>query len=245
MLLTVILLIAAPFAGSFLGVLVRRLPAGRPIAWARSQCESCGQNLHALDLVPLVSFAALRGRCRHCGGPIDRFHPAIELAAIGVAAWAALAAGDDGPRLLASCILGWLLLAAAWIDAGYFVLPDAITLPAVVAGLAATWWLDPAAIADHAAAAMFGYGVFRGIALAYRRLRGRDGLGAGDAKLLAASGAWLGLSSLPSVVLAAALLGLMWAALLAWREGAMTRLTPIPFGPSLALATWLIWLYAA
>ena len=79
-------LLLAPIVGSFLGVLVRRLPEGRPVALDRSACDSCGTPLGARDLVPLVSYLALRGRCRHCGAPIGRFHPAIELAAVLVAA---------------------------------------------------------------------------------------------------------------------------------------------------------------
>jgi leader peptidase (prepilin peptidase)/N-methyltransferase len=108
-------IIVAPFIGSFLGVLIRRLPAGEPVAMARSACAACGRRLGARDLVPLVSFLLLRGRCRICGAPIGWFHPAIELAALGVALWAALT--QDAPGLVwASCVLGWTLLALGWID---------------------------------------------------------------------------------------------------------------------------------
>lgn len=237
-------LVAAPFVGSFLGVLVRRLPAGRPVVAARSRCEACGTPLAPRDLVPLLSYAASRGRCRHCAAPIAAFHPAIELAALAVAASAALAA--PGPAWLwASCVLGWGLLALAWIDAGHMRLPDVLTLPLVVLGLSATWWLEPDALASHSIAAVAGYTLFQAVSLGYRRWRGRDGLGAGDAKLLAAAGAWVGLDGLPSVILIAALLGLCCAVLLPRPAGARLRNMPIPFGPSLALATWLVRLWTA
>ena len=81
--------LAAPFIGSFLGVLIHRLPEARPIGMARSACESCGDTLGARDLVPILSYLALRGRCRACGAPIGGFHPAVELAALAIALIAA------------------------------------------------------------------------------------------------------------------------------------------------------------
>jgi leader peptidase (prepilin peptidase) / N-methyltransferase len=235
-------LVAAPFVGSTLGVLIRRLPQRRPIALARSACEHCGTALSALDLVPIAGFLALRGRCRYCGERIAPFHLFIELAALGVAGWAAAVASDLA-RLWAGCVLGWLLLALAWIDAENMLLPDALTLPLLLAGLAATWWLDPARLTDHALGAGLGYTAFAGIGWLYRRLRNRDGLGLGDAKLLAAAGAWVGWAALPILVLLAALAAL-GAALLTTATGRTLRATSaLPFGPFLAAALWLTWLY--
>jgi len=236
-------LLLSPFIGSFLGVVIRRLPLGRPIAVARSECEGCGRALPARDLVPLLSYVLLRGRCRFCRAGIARFHVGIELAAIAVAAWATLAMpGADAAALWVDCALGWWLLSLAWIDWDHLRLPDVLTLPLVVAGLLATWVLEPQAAADHAAAAALAYLAFRGIALAYRLLRGREGLGQGDAKLLAASGAWVGLAGLPGVVLGAALTAL--AVALGQRLVRRTAAdVPIPFGPYLALATWVVRVY--
>ncbi len=249
-------LLAAPFVGSLLGVLIVRLPVGRPVAVARSACEGCGHVLAARDLVPLLSFAALRGRCRFCGAPISWFHPAIEVAAVVVALWAIIAEtyGFCGrgaiwidririDRIWTDCALGWTLLALAWTDYRHMRLPDALTLPLIVAGLAVTAATAPDAAADHAAAAAAGYGAFRLIALGYARLRGREGLGGGDAKLLAAAGAWLGLSALPNVVLAAALLGIALVLAKAVRGQAVAATTAIPFGPCLAVSIWMAWLY--
>jgi leader peptidase (prepilin peptidase)/N-methyltransferase len=232
-------LLAAPFIGSFLGVLVVRLPASRTVVWGRSACEACHRRLAARDMIPIVSFLALRGRCRSCGTPIGRLHLWIELAALAVAASAAIRAPGPG-ALWADCVLGWGLLALAWIDARTQLLPDALTLPLLLAGLAATYWLDPAALGNHALAALLGYGAFALIALVYRLLRGRDGLGGGDAKLLAVAGAWLGVAPLPWVVLVAALLGLAGAAVLAARGQVMRATTALPFGPFLALAIWIM-----
>ncbi|WP_431267087.1 prepilin peptidase [Dankookia sp. P2] len=237
-------ILAAPFLGSFLGVLIRRLPEGRPVALARSACDACGTPLGARDLVPLGSYLALRGRCRACGAPIGGFHLAVELAALAIAGIAALVLPDDAAALWLGCALGWTLLALAWIDWDHLYLPDALTLPLVPAGLLATWWLVPWALAAHATGAALGYAAFRGLALAYRRLRGREGLGQGDAKLLAVAGAWLGWQALPQMVLLAALAGLGLAGLLALRRGGLDPAAPLPFGPCLTLALWLCWLQA-
>jgi leader peptidase (prepilin peptidase)/N-methyltransferase len=234
-------LLAAPFVGSFLGVLIIRLPGDAPIAMARSACAHCGTRLGPLDLVPLVSFLVLRGRCRHCGQRIGLFHPAVELAALGVAAMAVLA-DSDSSRVWADCVLGWTLLALAWIDWTEFLLPDVLTLPLTVAGLILTWAWDPDALTDHCLAAVLAYLSFRGIAAAYRRLRGRDGLGGGDAKLIAAAGAWCGVAMLPLLVLGSAVIGLLAALGLALAGRSVTSTTRIPFGPCIALAFWLVWL---
>lgn len=230
-------LLLAPFVGSFLGVLIRRLPLGEPVVLSRSRCEGCGRALGPAELVPLLSYAALRGRCRACGARIAAFHPAVELAAVGVALWAAFAAPDQA-SLWADCVLGWTLLALAWIDWDHLRLPDALTLPLVPAGLFATLSLDPDDATGHALAAALGYAGLRTVEVAYRRLRGRDGLGQGDAKLAAAAGAWVGLDRLGPVVVLAAFAGLAGGLLRAARRGD-TLGAPIPFGPCLALAAWV------
>jgi leader peptidase (prepilin peptidase) / N-methyltransferase len=220
--------------GSFLGVVIRRLPAGRALAFARSQCDACDHVLSARELVPLISFMVQRGRCRHCGADIGWFHPAIELASLAVA-FAAFRFAPEGWQLWVDAALGWALLAAAWIDIEHYRLPDIITLPLLLGGLAVTWARMPGAIYDHALAAALGYAAFRLLDWLYWRLRRRHGLGQGDAKLLAAAGAWAGLAALPIVVLTAGLVGLAVALPLALRRGQGGQ-TMIPFGPALALA---------
>ena len=229
-------LLAAPFVGSFLGVLVRRLPEGRPWAAGRSHCEACGHTLGPAELVPVASFAWQRGRCRHCAAPIARMHLWMELAAVAVPASAALAE-PDAAWLWADCGLGWALLALGWIDWTHLRLPDVLTLPLLLAGLAATALLDRGQAPDHALAAALGYFSLRALSYVYRRWRGRDGLGEGDAKLLAASGAWVGLAGLGPTLLLAAIAGL-GAALL--RGGGLRAHTVVPLGTCLALATWAV-----
>lgn len=231
-------LLAAPFAGSFLGVVIRRLPRGSLLVPARSCCEACGAAIALRDMVPLLGFMALRGRCRACGTRIAPQHWHVEAAAILVPA-SVLLARVDPAALWPLCGLGWTLLALGWIDWDWMLLPDALTLPLVLAGLGTTWWLDPGMATDHAAAAALGYAALQALALGYRRLRGRDGIGAGDAKLLAAIGAWVGLTFLPWVVMGAAIMGLALAGAMALRGRAVTAGTALPFGPSLAFAGWI------
>jgi leader peptidase (prepilin peptidase)/N-methyltransferase len=235
-------LFMAPFVGGLLGVLILRLPAGRPVGMTRSRCDHCGHVLALRNMIPLVSFALLRGRCRYCGGTIGWFAPAVELAALGVAVWALLAVPRTDVWL--TCLFGWTLLTLGWIDLRTTKLPDVLTLPLLVTGLAATAVSDFDALLDHVAAAALGFGALFGIARAYRWLRGRDGMGLGDAKLFAALGAWLGLRDLPAVLLVAFCLALMAAIIASVGGGRMKAVAAIPFGAFLALAGWLIWLYA-
>ena len=235
--------LAAPFVGSFLGVVIRRLPRGQPLAMARSRCDSCHGALRPWELVPLLSYAGLRGRCARCAASISAFHPAVELAALAVALWAASADADDPGLLWVDCALGWWLLALAWIDWTWMRLPDALTLPLLLAGLAAGALFDQGDLAAHALGAAGGYLGLRAVAFVYRALRGREGIGAGDAKLLGAAGAWVGWQALPQVLLLAALAGLLLAGLLRLSGRKLDRRTALPFGPPLALALWIVWLY--
>lgn len=234
-------IVAAPFVGSFLGVLILRLPTGAPVLLGRSRCPACAHTLGPFDLVPLVSWLALRGRCRYCAAPLARFYPVIELAALAVAlsAWSA----TTGWLLWASCGLGWTLLALAATDQREQLLPDALTLPLIPAGFVVAYVDDPASLLDHAIGAVAGYAVFVLVEFVYARLRGRAGLGRGDAKLLAAAGAWVAWTGLPHVVLLAALAALAAAAVARLTGHAIHATTRIAFGPWLALGTWLVWLY--
>ena len=234
-------LVAAPFIGSFVAVVAIRLPAGKPIVRSRSACRSCGTTLGPASLVPILSWVLLRGRCRACGTPIGVVYPLIEIAALGLAVWAASVV--SGWLLWASCGLGWTLLALSAIDWRTHTLPDRLSLPLIPAGLAVIAALDPGRLGSHALAATIGFAAFAGLAYAYRALRGRDGLGLGDAKLFAAAGAWLGWQELPSVVLigSATALGLAIGARCLGRKIAWSQ--RLAFGPHLALALWVVWLH--
>jgi leader peptidase (prepilin peptidase) / N-methyltransferase len=234
-------ILASPFIGSFLGVVIRRLPEGAALAAGRSRCEACGTRLGARDLVPLFSWLASRGRCRYCGAALGSFYPAVELAALAVAVLSF--AVDRGRWAFLDCLFGWWLLALGWIDARRFILPDVLNLPLILAGLAAAALWSPEELGTRALGAVLGYLGLAAIAFLYRRLRGREGLGEGDAKLFAAAGAWVGALALPSVLFLAALFALIAAAVAIAAGHRLRGHSALPFGPFLALATWLVYLY--
>lgn len=235
------LLLAAPIVGSFLGVVIKRLPEGEPIAWGRSRCDHCGATLHARDLVPFASWLAAGGRCRHCSAWLGCFYPAVEAAAVLVALVSLRT--DTGGTAWLDAGLGWCLLALGWIDLRRWILPDALTLPLLLAGLAAALLWGAGEILDRSVGAACGYLGMRAVAFIYRRLRGREGLGGGDAKLLAAGGAWVGVTGLPTVVFVGAVAALVAVGILVLAGRRMQRDTALPFGPFLALGIWLVWLF--
>jgi len=160
-------IVVAPFVGSFLGVVIDRLPTGRAILWDRSRCGGCGATLGPRELVPIVSWCLQGGRCARCKAALPRFYPLIELAALAVAISAASVV--SGWLLLVSCGLGWALLTLAVIDARHFLLPDVLTLPLIPAGLAVAYGIDPELLAGHALAALgLMLGLTAAIALARR-----------------------------------------------------------------------------
>jgi len=231
----------APFIGSFLGVVVKRAETPGAIVLGRSACDHCGARLEARDLVPLLSWVATGGRCRQCRQSIGLFYPAIELAAVVVALWAGLSAA--GSMLWISCALGWTLLALAATDFEYYLLPDFLTLPLIVAGLVVAWVYDRPEFSDRAIGAAAGLFVIIGIHYLYRAIRGREGIGLGDAKLFAAAGAWVSWSGLPSVMLLAAVTGLVYAISRQGLKGIPSGTDRVPFGAFLSLGTWVVWLY--
>lgn len=236
-----LLIFLAPCVGSFLGVVIQRLPAERPFTWGRSACDHCGATLAVRDLVPLASWLMSRGRCRHCGTRLSAFYPGIELAALGVAVWSL--AVLPGWQIWAGCALGWTLLALAMIDARHMILPNTLTLPLIPAGLLLSWFVDPAKLPAHALGAVAGFLLILVLAVTYRKLRGREGIGLGDAKLLAAAGAWVSWQGLPSVLLLSAVGGLAGALVGGILAGGLKPTQAFPFGPYLAAGFWLIWLY--
>lgn len=201
-------------------------------------------------MIPIVSFLALRGRAACCAAPIGVGHLAMELLAVLVPAGLLAAVPDVAwSDLLAGSVLGWWLLALAAIDLACWRLPDGLTLPLLLAGLAEAWALgarDPghappwALLADRGLAALLGFACLALLASLYRRVRGREGVGLGDAKLLAAGGAWCGLAALPWIVLIGAGTGIAFGLALHGRQA--RGATAIPFGPTLAFGIWAAFL---
>ena len=226
--------------GSFIATLVVRWPAGRSVAAGRSACDGCGKPLGVAELVPLLSFALQRGRCRACRAPIARFHPAIELAAAAIGASAGwVAPGWEG---LAGATFGWLLLALGALDLAAFWLPDTLTLPLAGAGVATLLLGLPPASSERLIGGAAGFLLLWLVAHGYRRVRGRAGLGGGDPKLFGAIGLWLGWSMLPGVLLAASLAGLGYVGWRALVRRPVARSDALPLGALLALAAYPAWL---
>lgn len=228
--------------GSFLATVALRWPIGGSALSGRSRCDSCGRALAPVELVPLLSFLLLRGRCRDCRAPIDRRHPAIELLAAMIGAGAFLIAPGIGGA--AGALFGWLLLLLALLDADLRILPDHLTGPLALLGLGAGALDLAPPLADRLLGLALGYASFQALRLGYRRLRGREGMGGGDPKLFGAVGAWLGWQPLPLVALAAAMLGLLVALVQAGRFGRPALAARYPLGTFLAAAGILVWALA-
>jgi leader peptidase (prepilin peptidase) / N-methyltransferase len=226
--------------GSFLATVAIRWPEGRSAMRGRSACDGCRRTLTAIDLVPLVSALVMRGRCRTCGAAIDPRHWRIEAAAALVGLTAGLVA--PGPLALAGAVFGWLLLVLAAIDAAEMWLPDELTATLAIGGVVTGLLDTPPEIAERLIGGLTGFGSLWLIATGYRRLRGREGLGGGDPKLLGAIGLWLGWRMLPAVLLIAALVGLGIVALAMLRGRAVAADTALPFGTFLAIAAYPAWL---
>ncbi len=246
--------------GSFLNVVIVRLPRmletgwrvsaaeilGQPVAGdtvhmnlaqPRSACPACGAPIRARHNIPVLSFIWLRGRCAGCGVRISWQYPLVELTG---ALMALAVAWRFGPTMMCAfaLIFSWALLTLAVIDWRTQFLPDAITLPLLWLGLIISVghvFVDPATAIAGAAA---GYGVLWAVFHLFRLATGKEGMGYGDFKLLAALGAWLGWQTLPQLLFLASVAGaLVGGALML--SGRLKRGAPMPFGPYLAAAGWL------
>ena len=182
--------------GSFLNVVITRLPEGEAVWRGRSRCPRCRQPLAWYDNIPLVSFVWLKGRCRACGAGIPWRYPLVELAG-GLLVLALWNTFPHQPILLAYVPFGLALVALTVIDLEHRLLPDAITLPGIILGLVLSLALPHLSFLDAIAGAVGGAALFGGIAWLYEKLTGRRGLGQGDVKLLAMIGAFLGWGRCP------------------------------------------------
>ena len=227
--------------GSVVASLVSRWPVGRSALRGRSRCDGCDVVLGPPELVPLLSAALARGRCRHCAAPSDPRHWQIELAAAAIGALAGLAV--SGPVALAGAVFGWLLLALAALDLVAFWLPDRLTILLAAAGLATGAIGIAPSLLDRLIGGAAGFAGLWCVGQGYRLLRKREGLGGGDPKLFGAIGLWLGWAMLPAVLLLAALTGLALV-LVGHLAGRTARLDDrVPFGALLAIAAYPAWLF--
>lgn len=243
--------------GSFLNVVIYRLPKIMERDWQvqcaelrgdeppaqeifnlavpRSRCPACGHQISALQNIPIASYLALRGQCSACGARISPRYPLVEALSGLTSAYAAWHFGF-GFTAFAAMLFLWCMIALAFIDFDTQLLPDSITLPLVWVGLLlnlAGTFVDLASAVIGAAA---GYLSLWSVYWGFRIATGKEGMGFGDFKLLAAVGAWFGWQMLPLVVLASSLVGAIVgiSLMLLARHG---RNVPIPFGPYLAMAS--------
>ncbi len=204
----------------------------------RSRCPSCGKNISALQNIPVISWLTLRGKCGGCGTPIAARYPLVEAL---TAALSALILWQFGFTWfgLAALVATWMLIGMAFIDFDTMLLPDQLTLPLLWLGLivnSTTWGIVPLGAAVWGAIA--GYLVLWSIYWLFKLITGKEGMGYGDFKLLAALGAWLGWQALPAIVLVSSVAGVVYA-IFAGLFAKGERDKPMPFGPFLAIAGWV------
>lgn len=223
----------APFGliiGSFLNVIAYRVPRGESIVTPRSRCTSCGEEVRALDNVPLLSWLFLRGRCRHCKAQISPRYPAVELVT-GLAFVAIVLAQGVSLELLLHLPFAAMLIAVADIDFEHRIVPNRILAPLAVWGIGVSALVRPDALPELLIAGAAAFTFLLLAALAYPA-----GMGMGDVKLAGVMGLYLGLSVAPAMLIAFLLGSIVGLAIMA-REGAGARKKGVPFGPFLALGS--------
>jgi leader peptidase (prepilin peptidase)/N-methyltransferase len=222
--------------GSFAGALCSRWPRDESVAKGRSCCDHCGRQIAAYDLVPILSYIVLNGKCRHCGEKIGTRPFATELIAalVGAASLLLLPPG----QALAVAIFGWLLIPLVILDYSHLWLPNRLVLLLALAGLLAGSMVAPDTTLPDRLIGMFaGFLSLEAIRLVYKYYRQQDGMGAGDPKLFGALGLWLGWQALPITLLIASAIGI--AAMLFARAVNPHPQSMFPFGSFLGVAGYL------
>lgn len=250
--------------GSFLNVVIHRLPIMMERSWKHeyqsyfhpqqsaqlepfnlvkpdSECPKCQHKIRAWENIPLLSWIWLKGKCSHCKTSISVRYPLVELLTGIISGWLAWHFGFGWP-LLAALILSWMLIAMTFIDLDRMLLPDQLTLPLLWLGLLISTQHVFVSPVDAIIGAAAGYLSLWSVYWGFKLLTGKEGMGYGDFKLLAALGAWMGWQYLPMIILLSsfvgALLGLLMLSLQGKEKG-----QAIPFGPYLAVAGWITFLY--
>ena len=248
--------------GSFLNVVIHRMPkmmqresdnyvaseTGKPLPHQdrynltvpRSACTKCGHAISAIENIPVISYLALRGKCRACKAPISMRYPIVELCT-GLLSAVLIWRFGFGLAGMATLLFAWLLIAMSCIDADTQLLPDDLTLPLLWIGLLVNLNATFVPLREAVIGAAIGYVSLWLIYWAFKLLTGKEGMGYGDFKLLAALGAWLGWTMLPMIVLLSSLVGAVVGISLI--IGGRGRDNPIPFGPYLAAAGMLALLF--
>jgi leader peptidase (prepilin peptidase) / N-methyltransferase len=250
--------------GSFLNVVIYRLPLMMETRWRRdccelleleaeqqeaplnlatpnSHCPQCKVAIKPWQNIPVLSYLLLGGKCSNCETPISPRYPIIEMVS-GLMTLSLAWFFDVSPALLGAVLLTWSLIALTMIDVDHQLLPDDITLPLLWLGLLFNLGGTYVSLADAVIGAMAGYLILWTVYQSFRLLTGKEGMGYGDFKLLAALGAWMGWQMLPEIILISSVVGaLCGIALIVFKRRG--REIPIPFGPYLAIAGWIALLW--
>ncbi|QIE85722.1 A24 family peptidase [Pseudomonas nitroreducens] len=246
--------------GSFLNVVIHRLPRMMELDWQQqaretlglpegekrptynlvlpnSQCPHCSHEIKPWENIPVVSWLVLGGKCSSCKAPISKRYPLVELACGLLSAFIAWHYGF-GWQAVAMLLLTWGLLAMSMIDVDHQLLPDALVLPLLWLGLIVNYFGLFTSLGDALWGAVFGYLSLWSVYWLFKLVTGKEGMGYGDFKLLAMLGAWGGWQVLPLTILLSSLVGAVLGVIMLRLRNAETS-TPIPFGPYLAIAGWI------
>lgn len=238
---SVLVFLLGACVGSFLNVVIHRLPRGESLIAPRSRCPSCESAIAWYDNLPVLSWLLLRGRCRRCSEGISVRYPIVELltALIAISLYARFG-------LTLQCLVAFYfaatLLAIAYIDLDHQIIPDVLSLPGIVVGLVAAPLLHPGswfeAVQAAGLGALLGGGILFAVAYGYERATGREGMGGGDVKLLAMVGAFLGWQGVLLTLLLGSLVGSAIGISVMVARGADSKLA-IPFGPFLSIGAFV------
>jgi len=226
--------------GSFLNVVIARLPRGESIVRPPSRCPRCKKRIRPWDNIPVLSYVLLRGRCRNCKKRISWRYPVVEILSGGLL-WLLVRRVENPVALVPQAVFLLALLAVAWIDLDTQTIPDAVTIPGVGLGLAASLFAPPG-IAGAALGALCGGASLWLVGAAYERSTGVPGMGGGDVKLAAMMGAFLGVGGVFGAIFLASLAGSVFGTILI-AKGKGSRRTAIPFGTFLAPAAIVLSLF--
>jgi leader peptidase (prepilin peptidase)/N-methyltransferase len=252
--------------GSFLNVVIYRLPLMLERDWRQqchefleiespvnteekkiglatpaSSCPHCGHSIRAWENIPVISYLLLRGRCSSCKTLISLQYPAIEAVTAVLSVTVAWKFGVS-IQTAGGLLFTWMLIALTMIDVHKQLLPDSLTLPLLWLGLGFALFDTYTSLQDSVIGAMAGYLVLWTVFHTFKLITGKEGMGFGDFKLLAALGAWLGWAMLPQIILVSSVVGAIIGSIMLV-TGKTRRQQPIPFGPYLAVAGWIALLW--
>jgi leader peptidase (prepilin peptidase)/N-methyltransferase len=228
--------------GSFLNVLIYRLPREKKIVWQRSVCPHCGQKIPIYFNIPLISYLILRGKCHFCKAPISIRYPLVE--SLNAAAYLFFLYLDGlTPEYAVHCYFVSSLIVIFFIDLEFQIIPDKITLPGIVVGLAASIFINPPGVINALVGFVVGGGALLAVAYLGEWMFKKEAMGGGDIKMAAMMGAFVGWQKVLLIFLGGALVGMIVS--LVWilfsKKVRSERL--IPFGPFLALAALIVVIY--